>query len=243
MQYTTILLAALSATGAVALPYYSGADTSITVSLGDKDGNNVKDIKFTGSETQLQQRVTMGVSQSLNVHLGKDVQNKDLRCQALDENAKPIVGVRGANIDNTFSDGDKGKWVFPKETTVSKVICDPALKKGVATDFSITVQLNGPSELATQTSGFTGIVREQKAPQDTSDAFNSVLIQVGKNVDNQAVRCQLLDKNNKPITGKRGANIDTTFSDAKKGEWTFQDPQALTAVSQIICDPAFKSAN
>jgi hypothetical protein len=54
-------------------------------------------------------------------------------------------------------------------------------------------------------------------------------------------RCKVIDQAQKEIIAKRGDNIDTSFSDAGKGKWTFKD--GATGVGEIQCDPAFLANN
>jgi len=104
----------------------------------------------------------------------------------------------------------------------------------------ITVILsNQATELGSQTILAAG-KRDEKPPVGSGGPFKTVEISVGDKVKNKDIRCQLLDNRGKPIQARRGQNLDTTFSDADKGEWTFvKDSQ----VSKIICDPTFKANN
>ena len=55
-------------------------------------------------------------------------------------------------------------------------------------------------------------------------------------------RCQVKSREGGfEIIAKRNANIDTTFSDAGKGKWTFQD--GAIAIGDIVCDPKFEANN
>ncbi|KPI40503.1 uncharacterized protein AB675_7687 [Cyphellophora attinorum] len=54
-------------------------------------------------------------------------------------------------------------------------------------------------------------------------------------------RCKVIDQAQKEIIAKRGDNIDTSFSDAGKGKWTFKD--GPTGVGALKCDPAFTANN
>lgn len=92
---------------------------------------------------------------------------------------------------------------------------------------------------------FTGDKREQFSIKNNqgeylTDEFISVEISVGK-FGAQDIRCALLDHRGRPVEAKRGQNIDTTFSDADKGEWDFLVPEK-SVVYDVICDPKFKSA-
>jgi hypothetical protein len=179
-----------------------------------------------------------GPFQTLEVNLGKDVTNTALRCQALDASGLPIVGTRGTNIDTSFSDADKGAWTLRPAAgaEVATVVCDPALVAISAAEFGVTVILqNQATELGTQTSFNDTTVREVGPPVGSAGPYQTVEISVGSQ-GNQALRCKLLNGAGKPIVATRGENVDTTFSDADKGAWTFN---RQAKVSKIICDPKF----
>ncbi|KAJ4382480.1 hypothetical protein N0V86_002815 [Didymella sp. IMI 355093] len=63
------------------------------------------------------------------------IQDKDLRCQVLDNYGNPILGRRGPNVDVTFGDAGKGPWTFINKhnetinVDTSLVVCDPAFVK------------------------------------------------------------------------------------------------------------------
>ncbi|KAJ4339565.1 hypothetical protein N0V95_007755 [Ascochyta clinopodiicola] len=103
-------------------------------------------------------------------------------------------------------------------------------------DTSITVQLSGPGELATQTPFQEGS-RQVKRPVGSSGPFDTVALEVGKGVKQQGLRCQVRDAQNKPIIVLRGANRDITFGDGDAGSWSFEG--GAQTVTAIICDPAF----
>lgn len=60
---------------------------------------------------------------------------------------------------------------------------------------------------------------------------------VGAFVKKQDYRCSVIGKDGKPVVAKRGKNVDTTFSDAGKGEWTFAQK---SEVKSVVCDPALR---
>lgn len=252
MQFSIALIAALTS-GVFAAPAAnrdSGKDTSVSVVL-IRDGMGISSpvTKLQGAEegrVEAQPSGGKGPFKSVNILLGKDVQNKDLRCSVFDDNDEEIVGTRGKNIDITFSDGGNGKWDFRAETNVTSIVCDPAFKKITPEELEAgkltTVKLiNEGTESTTPISGFTGLKREEK-PFNSEELWREINIEVGKFAENQALRCQIEDHRGVAIEAKRGKNIDTTFSDAGKGRWTFLMPEQ-SVVSKVICDPAFKSAN
>jgi len=239
MQYSSLFLAALSATGSLAAPMpqtSNSDDNSITVTLQSQATESGAGLFF--SEAALPQTLTPsqpGPFETLSVTVGANVDPQTLRCQALDDMNKPIVGLRGENVDITFSDAGKGEWTFRKPSVVSAVVCDPAFQQIDKSENTVRVQLSGPGELATQTV-FTGAQREAKPPVGSSGPYDTLELDVGILVEDQGVRCQVLDNMGEAIVAVRGANIDTTFSDAGNGPWSFQQ---ASEVSQIICDPAF----
>jgi len=265
MQYSTILLSALAATGSLAAPARRQVSTqviddSIRVGLSGIRADIASGTNFDENLLAQTKRPTgsRGPYDTVTLDLGEDIQNPALRCQVLDRQGQPIVVVRGANVDITFADGGAGPWTFRDgEALVSSITCDPRFKKGVAPpavaaviqpeartvaaqDTAVRVQLSD-GNLARQTAfNQAGLVKESKASPDSSSPFNEVSLRLGADVTNQELRCQILDASNKPITLKRGQNIDTTF--AKGDKWTFESPKA-SQVSKIVCDPKFKKAS
>ena len=238
MQYSSLFLATLSATGALAAPRFTTrGDHAIKVTLESQATETGAQLFF--HEHALPQQLvpaSSGPFETFLLELGADVDPQTLRCKALDANNVPVVGLRGENVDITFSDAGKGEWTFRKPSEVASVICDPTFVASSKSDNTVVVQLSGPGELATQTS-FTGAMSETSAPVGSSGPYDTIQVTVGPLVEDQAIRCQLIDEAGVAIFGVRGANTDTTFSDAKKGPWTFRD--GATDVSAITCDPAF----
>lgn len=174
--------------------------------------------------------------------MGKNVQKQDYRCQILDHMNAPIILKRGANIDITFGDGDKGAWTFrDTPSAVSKVVCDPTFAKIDPSTSKVSVRLtNQGAELGTTTDfPDPSDMKLKSDPVGSKGPYTNVEIIVGELVKKQDIRCQLNNRHGMPIVAKRNANVDTTFSDADKGEWTFK---AESEVDKIICDPAFKAA-
>ena len=104
------------------------------------------------------------------------------------------------------------------------------------TDNFIRVQLSGPGELATQTSFEEGW-RQFKRPVGSAGPYDTVALEVGKDVKQQGFRCQVRNEHNEPIVVLRGANRDITFADGDAGAWTFE--AGAQNVVAIICDPGF----
>lgn len=238
MQYTTVVLSLLAATGALAAPHSRRTfDNEIRVALSDL-GETGAQVTFKEGVRDAEVPAISGPFATLEVLLGKDVKQQDLRCQALDEAGKPIIATRGANVDITFADGGNGPWTFKQPSLVSKVICDPSFQKVSADAFDIRVVLeNQATELGTQTVLSSG-VRDESRPVGSSGPFQTVELRLGELVD-PAYRCKVLDQSGKAIVLHRGANTDVTFGDGDKGAWTFDQ---TSQVSKIICDPTFVKA-
>ncbi|KAL8784493.1 MAG: hypothetical protein Q9213_003930 [Squamulea squamosa] len=239
MQYSSVFLAALAATTAFAAPWQqSSIDDKLQVVLSGPGVSPAQSLLPAGNRVA-QQASQPGPFSFVELRVGKNVQNKDYRCQILDQAGKPIVVQRGANTDITFADGGKGKWTFRNQASqVSQVICDPTFKKIDASASEIRVQLSNQGiELGIQRTFKEGQRQEQVIG---TGPFRTIEIFVGALVQKQDTRCQVLDNAGKPIVATRGANTDITFSDADKGEWTFAQE---SDVSKIICDPAFKAGS
>ena len=63
-------------------------------------------------------------------------------------------------------------------------------------------------------------------------------LRVGALVQQQDLRCQIVDQYNHPIVVLRGENRDVTFSHSDMGVWMLETE---CEVSYIICDSAFKA--
>ncbi|KAK4621644.1 hypothetical protein CLAFUW4_07586 [Fulvia fulva] len=251
MQYPTILLSALAATSALALPQLNTAvqDTSIRVTLAAS--SLATQTAF--EEAQLPQSKppigTSGPFDKVTLTLGDDIKNQTLRCQILDTHHNPIVIVRGANVDTTIADGDAGTWTFRDGASqISKITCDPNFVKSVAPpppsekDNSILVTLSNGHLISTTEFLQAGEVREVQHPQGSNGPFTSFELTLGKDVKNQALHCKVLDEKDHKVTAQRGENVDTTFADGGNGPWKFLRP-AKTSVSKIVCDPEFVKAS
>jgi len=255
MQYSTIFLSALATAGALAAPTRrpnDNFDNSITIILQNQNPEIGSQTQFTEGQRQARSPVgSSGPFTTVELSLGPDVKQKDLRCQVLDKKNDPIVVVRDQNVDITFADGDQGKWTFKNGAAeVSKIVCDLAFKQSSATgqtkdknkNTDIRVTLTD-GNLATQTAfDRAGLEREIQEPVGSSGPFNSVELSVGADVQKQDLRCQILDNRGNPIIVERDGNIDTTFADGNGGPWAFLEP-ASSEVSKIICDPAFAKAS
>jgi len=239
MYYSTIVLPLLAASGVLAAPHSRRTvDNEIRVALSDL-GETGAQMTFTEGVQDTEMPAISGPFASVELRLGKDVQQQDLRCKALDDAGNPIVLLRGENIDITFGDGGKGAWTFRTPSMVSEVICDPTFVKISPDEIALRVILeNQATEIASQTILAAG-EREEQLPVGSNGPFETVELRVGALVEKQDYRCQIFDVAGYPITLHRGEKTDTTFSDADKGEWTFDYP---SEVSQIICDPSFVAA-
>lgn len=241
MQYS-VFLSLLAASGALAAPRNNrqSSNNEIRVALSSSE---------TGAQVTLKEGVRdtavpagNGPFDTVELRLGKDVRQQNLRCQILDDAKNPIVVLRGNNTDITFADGGAGPWKFrEEESLVSEVICDPKFKKAGPDANRLRVVLqNQGTETGSQTVFAGGDEREEKKPVASRGPFKTVELRVGEVVEKQDYRCQILDKANEPIVVLRGGNRDTTFADGGNGEWTFEKEES--EVSKIICDPTFKKA-
>ncbi|KAL8747987.1 MAG: hypothetical protein Q9190_000199 [Brigantiaea leucoxantha] len=237
MQFSSIVLATLASTAALAAPWKPSVDNEIRVILSDLGETGAQNV-FPEGKRASQSPSQFGPFRTVELQLGKDVQNQDYRCQILDPANKPIVLLRGANTDITFGDGDKGAWTFRHESEVRQIICDPTFKKigSDATEIRVVLSNQG-TETGSQTVFAEGS-RQEKRPVGSSGPFETVELRVGALVEKQDQRCQIVDKAGKPIIVLRGENRDITFADGDKGEWTLEKE---SEVSKIVCDPHFKA--
>lgn len=243
MYANTIALSLLAATGALAAPhsrrsYDNSYDNTVTVILSDGGETGAQVSGLQSTVRDMGTPALSGPFSTLEVSLGKDVQNQELRCQALDNYGYPIVGTRGANIDTTFSDADKGAWTFRQPSYVSEVVCDPSFVKidPNSDELSLRVILQSQStETGSQTVLPAGSLVDLP-PVGSSGPYETVELSVGSLVEKQDYRCQILDTAGKPLIVLRGENRDITFSDADKGAWTLETP---SEVGDIVCNPTF----
>lgn len=240
MQFWIPPLLALAGTSLAAPTSNSNyKDTEVKVildsSLSTSFGNRV-------SHRETKRPASHGPFSTVELSVGKNFPQQALRCQILDHHHQPVVIVRGENIDTTFSDAEKGLWTFRDgQSRVSRVVCDPTFVANpqAPKDTSVIVQLTGPSELATQTPfslvGAQG-GSESQTPIASSGPYNSVSLTLGPDVENQALRCWLMDKKGEVIVLKRGENVQRTFA---KGEpWSFLEPR-MSEVGKIECNDQF----
>jgi hypothetical protein len=105
MQYATVFFAAL-ATTVLAAPHDSrqtqagNHDDGIQIVLENAVVHLTTTTTLEGDEKmKLECAVAdQGPYTSINIRLGNNIQNKDLRCEAFDENHEPIAGKRGENV-------------------------------------------------------------------------------------------------------------------------------------------------
>ncbi|RVX72450.1 hypothetical protein B0A52_03638 [Exophiala mesophila] len=154
MQYTSIALSLLAASGVCAAPAYPYANTTTTSWMGSNTtaaatngtgstSGGGSEIRVTLSNIQaeigvqltfkkgvrdIQRSPLQGPFQTFELSVGPEVLDQDLRCQALGLAGQPLVAIRGDNVDTTFSDAGNGAWTFAEVSEVSTVICDPAFE-------------------------------------------------------------------------------------------------------------------
>lgn len=248
MQYSTLLLSAIAASGSLAAPTAKEiTDRGIRVVLQNQAIELGSTTTF--AEDKLPQAAlpvgSTGPFRTVALNLDAIVGNQALRCQILDAHQNPIVVVRGENVDITFADGGNGPWTFRDgAAVVDAIVCDPKFVKGVAPPPpaqqppSIRIQLSDGNLARQLQFEEAGLVREEQPSPDQSSLFNTVSLTLDANVENQGLRCQILDKNHQPITLQRGENIDITFADGGNGPWSFLYPEE-SQVSKVVCDPKF----
>lgn len=266
MQFSTALLAAIFASGALALPQRDQRSASTVVVTLDGDSTRPINTFFrevqSGEREQLPPRRSPGPYKTVNLRLGANVQ-EDLRCQILDEKKRPVIVKRNGSVQKTFADGGNGKWTLEQESLVSAIICDPDfvlappkptetadVPKPTATGaenskVSVRVKLSGPSELQTQRAFRQGgAVREEQPPLGSTGPYDTVELSVDEEAKD--LRCQLLDREDKAIFVARNGAIDNTFADGDAGSWSLLDARlqpTKVIVEAIICDPDFKANN
>ncbi|KAJ9614588.1 hypothetical protein H2200_002725 [Cladophialophora chaetospira] len=240
MYANTIALAVLAATGALAAPHFRRYnDDTVTVILSDGGENGAQVSGLSSTYRAMGTPALSGPFTSIQISLGADVQNKDLRCQALDNYGNPILGVRSPNVDITFSDAGKGPWTFRQPAYISEVVCDPTFVKIDPTDDRLNLRVileNQATETGSQTQLPANTVLVDLPPVGSSGPFETVELSVGAFVEKQDYRCQILDMAGKPLIVLRNGNRDITFSDADKGAWTLETP---SEVSDIVCNQSF----
>lgn len=218
---------------------------SVTISLQNRAIALESQTTFFDASHRVQKGPTgsSGPFTTINIDVAANATNQALRCQVVDEAGQPIIATRGENVDITFSDADNGEWTFADEdgVFVSAIICDPAFVAIDPVEKTVGVILqNQAIELGVRTTFEDPTVRTRLPPTGGAGPFETIEIDVGDVVLNQAIRCKVLDRNHHAIVAQRNENIDTTFSDADKGLWTFVN--GATEVSAVICDPRFVAA-
>lgn len=107
---------------------------------------------------------------------------------------------------------------FRHASKVSQIICDPSFKEIGSGASEIRVIL---SNQATETGSQTILTegqRQEKPSIGSNSPFQTVELSVGPLIQQQNLRCQVVDLNNKPIIVLKKESRDITFSDADKGE-------------------------
>lgn len=240
MHHSTVAILLLAATGSFASAQASDEiDNSISVILQNQAIELGSTTDFSEGVRETKEPVgSSGPFTNVELDLGADVAQQDLRCQILDDDNVPIILLRGENNDTTFADGDGGVWDFQDGALlVSTIICDPEFEKREL-DLAIRVTLSD-GNLATQTAfDNAGLELEEKVPVGSAGPFNTVNLDIGADVENQGLRCQIVDTNGDVIELVRDGNEDITFGDGGNGAWNFLDPES-SEVGNIICDPAF----
>jgi hypothetical protein len=135
MRCSTFVIVALSASGTIASSCWDQhsykTDLELTVDMSNSEKALGSRTIFLNNERQEQPpSSSRGPFKTVNIKVGKDRENKDIRCKLLDNDGKPIKAARGPNnIQETFADTGKGEWTFIQESEVSSIVCDPAFQK------------------------------------------------------------------------------------------------------------------
>ena len=257
MQYTSIFLSALFATSALARPARRAtSDNSIVVQLSGPD-ELATQTTFDEGWRQVKRPVgSNGPYDTVLLTLGADVKQQTLRCQVLDNYNEPIVVLRNGSREITFADGNAGEWTFETGAQdVVAIICDPSFKKGdpaappatTPTPIAqppINARIDGLDESARNVAFIEGGLVREIQPAGGEDV-NMFTLTLDPAVQNQALRCSVLDNYGNAILGRRGPNVDVTFGDGGNGPWTFINKHNQTInvdTGAVVCDPAFIKA-
>ena len=218
MQYSTVFVSLLAA-AASAMPTSAiqGSSKSVTVTLRNDSEKAFNLPDPNPAPVSARPNIAEPISE-VELTLGDDVQNKDLRCQVLDDKMNPIVLLRGENTDITFSDADKGPWMVRDPAVVSKIVCDPTFVGIEPTDerLQVKVLLQSQSPEVGINFDLSGVLRNEVEVREKTP-FETVTLNVTGSLVDPDLRCQIVGAEG-PIVVLRGENVDTTFSDAGKGE-------------------------
>ncbi|KAK3717482.1 hypothetical protein LTR37_005872 [Vermiconidia calcicola] len=215
-MHSSFVALALMAASALAAPHarrQAASDNEVHVILQSQatETGSQTAYDYVPSPKSLAPVGSSGPFETIEIAVGANVAQQNLRCQALDMAGAPLIAVRGNNTDITFSDAGKGAWTFKTPSEVHSIICDPAFEPIGADAFQVRVVL-ASSDLGSQTVFKDATRRSSSRPVGSSGPFETVEIFVGALVDPE-LRCQLRDQYNEAIIANRGPNKDTTFSD------------------------------
>jgi len=120
----------------------------------------------------------------------------------------------------------------------SSAIAAPSRRQAAAADTKVRVILRNDSGLK-QEINFASV--DPNISTGVSGVFTTLEVDVGADVD-PTLRCAVTagGRNDVKLFARRGANLDDTFSDSTNGEWTFDEP---TAISTVVCDLDFVVRN
>ncbi|KAK4501496.1 hypothetical protein PRZ48_007305 [Zasmidium cellare] len=134
--WSTIIIGALAATGAIAAPRLNWVSNSPNVIVGlvnRQTGANEQirffDVGVKGGR-EVQKTVRQDLYNEYQLFLGPDAINQQLRCAIFDKDGKIIILRRGNSVQLTGAGGNPWTFEFPKESAVFKVECNDEFKLG-----------------------------------------------------------------------------------------------------------------
>jgi len=183
----------MAATGSLAAPQAVEVTNAIDVLLSSPDLESNSATRFVEGVRDAQLSANKFVaSDTVELRVGPDVEQQNVRCQILDAQDEPILVFRDPNFDFTFADGNGGPWTLVNGAELVKtIVCDPEFV-GNPLDMGIKVTLSD-GNLATQTEFEHFGLLEEKSPVGSSGPFNNVALTLGADVSDQNLRCQIID--------------------------------------------------
>lgn len=124
MQYSSIILAVLAATGAIAAPAPAAASKDVRVLLQ----NDSAGIPFTLAAGTTVTVKSPEVFETLTIKV-TGATSKDIRCQILDKKQKVLTVTRDANKNrDSFAMGNGNPWTIDNPSAIGSIKCPAAPK-------------------------------------------------------------------------------------------------------------------